>query len=139
MIESAKLENWDVKIEVERGRISTPYEITVTNPSKSIVFQCRAYIDIRQIDPMVPRIHTVRIKKFNIPGDSSAGYRNADYSGNDTASALSLNFIWKYVLDKHKAEHDEEIIRYKLIKELIQKELKTLNRDRQLKKLIEEA
>jgi len=141
VIESAKLEMWDVKIETESaGGRRECYEITLDSPNKSLEFFCRLYVDHDndRKNQTPPRLYTTRIRKYVDPNNKyGQGYYTADLSNNDKAKYLVLNFVWKYILDKHQAEYDEHIARYADVKSAIEKELKTLNRDRQLRKLIE--
>ena len=142
VIESAKLELWDVKIENESvGGRRECYEITLDSPNKSLEFFCRLYIDnplpLDRNGQTSPKVYTTRIRKYVDPNNKGQGHYNADLSNNDKAKYLVLNFVWKYILDKHQAEYDEHMSRYADVKSAIEKELKTLNRDRQLRKLIE--
>ena len=56
----------------------------------------------------------------------------------DKSKFLILNLMWDYVLDYHQKIYDEHINYYLDCKKEIEMELKTLKRDKNLKKLLQD-
>lgn len=129
VIKSSKLEEWSVKIDANYDY----YDIYLNNALNTVSIRCRLRMyrgrlyGQREGHPSVSifQISRTGLGTINLGDDKKSHY-------------LILNFMWDYVLDHHQKIHDEHLEHYKKTKELIGKELKTLNRDKQLEKLLED-
>jgi len=127
VIDSVKLECWKV-IKLEKDHDC--YDIELINSNKSLKIKCRIrdrydvlYISWFHIFKMVDDLNHSHVRTFD----------DKDIK----AKWMILNFIWDYVLNYHQEIYDKHIEYYFECKWVIQKELKTLNRDKQLVKLLE--
>jgi len=127
VIDSVKLECWKV-IKLEKDHDF--YNIELINSNKSLKIKCRIrgrydelYISWFHIFKMVDDLNHSHVRTFD----------DKDIK----AKWMILNFIWDYVLNYHQEIYDKHIEYYFECKRVIQKELKTLNRDKQLVKLLD--
>ena len=120
VIKSAKLEEWETEIDAR----AYYYDINLKNAVNTVSIRCRLRMGEESVGVSIFTISRVEY------GSISFDDKKVEY--------LILNFIWGYVLDHHQKIHDEHLDYYKKTKELISKELKTLNRDKQLEKLLED-
>lgn len=132
VIESIKLEKWDI-IKFERDHMDNLYDIELLNGTGSLKVKCRLrirdygdrklYISWFYIFKMVNQTQHSHVITFN--------------DNESVPRFLILKLMWDYVLDHHQKIHDEHIKHYLDCKKEVEKELKTLNRDKQLIKLLE--
>lgn len=132
VIESIKLEKWNI-IRFERDIMADCYDIELLNGPGSLKVKCRLrvrdygdrdlYISWFHIFKMVDQTQHSHVVTFN----NDEGF----------SRFLILNFMWDYVLDYHQKIHDDHIKYYLDCKKEVEKELKTLNRDKSLTKLLE--
>lgn len=125
ILESAKIENWDIKIERGYNLSGGEYDIEFTNHSGDINFKTK----LRWYSTKVAKLGytRIRVNNENIKYDIEEG---------DNAYHLIVNFVWEKLKEKSENEYDEYIHYYKDIIENIKPKLKTLNRDRILKKIL---
>lgn len=128
VIKSAKLEEWETEIDARayyyRLVQKSYYDINLKNAVNTVSIRCRLRMGEESVGVTIFQISRNGIGTINFD-DKKAHY-------------LILNFMWDYVLDHHQKLHDECLEHYKKMKESISKELKTLNRDKQLEKLLED-
>ena len=132
VVESIKLEKWDI-IKFERDHMDNLYDIELLNGPGSLKVKCR--LRVRDYGD-----RNLYISWFNIFKMVNKNQHSHVVTFNDRESVprfLILNLMWDYVLDHHQKIYDEHIHHYLDCKEEISKELKTLNRDKQLVKLLE--
>ena len=132
VIESIKLEKWDI-IKFERDHMDNCYDIELLNDPGSLKVKCR--LRVRDYGN-----RNLYISWFHIFKMVNKDQHSHLVTFNDCESVprfLILNLMWDYVLDYHQKIHDDHIHHYLECKNIIQKELKTLNRDKQLVKLLE--
>ena len=132
VVESIKLEKWDI-IKFERDHMDNLYDIELLNGPGSLKVKCR--LRVRDYGD-----RNLYISWFHIFKMVNKNQHSHVVTFNDCESVprfLILNLMWDYVLDHHQKIYDEHIHHYLDCKEEISKELKTLNRDKQLVKLLE--
>lgn len=133
VIESVKLEEWQVEIEEDRGMLhSNSYKITLNNPQKTLRISSRIRYDYRS---QLTYVSSFMILK-TIPGSvSHNGLVSYDLK-KETTKFLVTNFLWSYVLNYKQGLVDERISYYDDIKKSIESELITLKRDKSINKLL---
>jgi hypothetical protein len=132
VVESIKLEKWDI-IKFERDHMDNLYDIELLNGPGSLKVKCR--LRVRDYGD-----RNLYISWFHIFKMVNKDQHSHVVTFNDCESVprfLILNLMWDYVLDHHQKIYDEHIHHYLECKKEIAKELKTLNRDKQLVKLLE--
>jgi hypothetical protein len=132
VVESIKLEKWDI-IKFERDHMDNLYDIELLNGPGSLKVKCR--LRVRDYGD-----RNLYISWFHIFKMVNKDQHSHVVTFNDCQSVprfLILNLMWDYVLDHHQKIYDEHIHHYLECKKEIAKELKTLNRDKQLVKLLE--
>jgi hypothetical protein len=128
VIESAKLEQW--KHTLKQDYSSECYDIEIINPSATLKIKSRLRYGYNK--------ETIYISWFHIEKLPRGKYIITYEDNEPIAKYLILNFLWGFVLQHHQNIHDEHIKHYESCMIEITKELKTLNRDKQLIKLLEE-
>jgi len=118
VIETAKYENWKADIEEERHS----WRFKITNPSKTLTISCilRRYDD------------KIRLGYFNVSGPGSISY--VDVAKEDP-KYLIVEYLWSLIVDKNEKDCQEITQNYLTAKSLIEKELKSLRRNKQLDNL----
>ena len=132
VVESIKLEKWDIT-KFERDHMDNLYDIELLNGPGSLKVKCR--LRVRDYGD-----RNLYISWFHIFKMVNKNQHSHVVTFNDCESVprfLILNLMWDYVLDHHQKIYDEHIHHYLDCKEEISKELKTLNIDKQLVKLLE--
>lgn len=122
---SMSIENWKmVKFDYD----GESYDLEFLNNSESIKLKCRIREYRSSTQPLY--LSWFYIKKMI----DSVNYSHVINFDNDDTEAkyLILNSMWKYILDYHKDKRDSNIEHYLKCKDVISKELKSLNRDRKL-------
>ena len=133
VLDSIKLEDWTSKIDQERSYLSgdrKTYVIELYNPTNTLRVRSRLYAYNNQVD-----LGSFNIIK-TIPGST---YTNGSVSyncDNTETSTLILSQLWCYILKHHEDIYSETMLGYKVVKEAIDAELKTLKRDKALKSLL---
>lgn len=128
IIQSIDIENWKTEVEKEYSSFTESYKLTFENPSGSI--------------KMITRIRLILDKKKNIY-KPSIGFiiidvndeQHITYDKKTMGYDIDL-FFTKKILDYHTNIRKETTIEIQNTLSLINKELKTLNRDRKLNNLI---
>ena len=132
VIESIKLEKWEI-IKFEREHMDNLYDIELLNGPGSLKVKCR--LRIRDYGDRKLYISWFHIFKMVNQNQHS---HVVSYDDNESVPRfLILNLMWDYVLDYHQKIHDEHIKHYLDCKKEIEKELKTLNRDKNLSQILE--
>ena len=133
VIESAELEQWQSIVK----RDHNGYDILLLNSEKTLSISSRIRVYDESMSVFGPiKIAWFQIKKMN--GNSQefvVSYTDDDLS----VKYLVLPFIWNYVLKYHQKIYDETISYYNTAMNSIQKELKTLNRDKYLDDILKET
>lgn len=133
VIESVKLEEWQVEIEEDRGMLhSNSYKITLNNPQKTLRISSRIRYDYRS---QLTYVSSFMILK-TIPGSVSHNGSVSYDLKKETTKFLVTNFLWSYVLNYKQGLVDERISYYDDIKKSIESELITLKRDKSINKLL---
>jgi hypothetical protein len=133
ILESIKLEDWEVNIDNERnyslGSRRT-YMVELYNPSKTLKIRSRLYAYEGKANlASFTVIRTVGNTVF------TAGSVSYDCDNTET-STLILSQLWGYILKHHEDIYSETLSGYKVVKESIDTELKTVKRDKALKSLL---
>ena len=133
ILESIKLEDWTSKIENDRYSFSSDrksYVIELNNPANTLRIKSRLYVYDNKVSlGTFTVIKTVAGTAFT---SGSVTY-NCD---NTETSTLILSQLWGYILEHHENIYSETMSGYKILKDSIDTELKTLKRDNVLKSLL---
>lgn len=134
VIESAKLEEWEVEIQDEsRGMLHTnSYKITLNNPQKTLRISSRIRYDYQNQKTYTSSFIILK----TIPGSVSHNGSVSYDLKKETTKFLVTNFLWSYVLNYKQGLVDERISYYDDIKKSIESELITLKRDKSINKLL---
>ena len=131
ILESIKLEDWEVNIDNERnyslGSRRT-YMVELYNPSKTLKIRSRLYAYEGKAN----------LASFNVirtVGAFNSGSVSYDCDNTET-STLILSQLWGYILKHHEDIYSETLSGYKVVKDSIDAELKTVKRDKALKSLL---
>jgi len=133
VIESVKLEEWQVEIEEDRGMLhSNSYKIILNNPQKTLRINSRIRYDYQNQKTWTSSFMITKL----VPGTNfSSGSVSYDLK-KETTKFLATNLIWSYVLNYKQSLVDERISYYDDIKKSIENELITLKRDKSINKLL---
>ena len=125
IFESIKIENWNIKIEKGVSLTGGEYTVEFENHAGDLSFKTT----LRWYSDKVAKLGytKIRVDNKNIKYDIEEG---------DESYQLIVNFIWEQIKQKSENEYDENISYYKHVIENIKPKLKTLNRDRILKKIL---
>lgn len=133
VIESVKLEEWQVEIEEDRGMLhSNSYKITLNNPQKTLRINSRIRYDYQNQKTWISSFMILKTIPGSISHNGSVSYDLKK----ETTKFLVTNFIWSYVLNYKQGLVDERISYYDDIKKSIESELITLKRDKSINKLL---
>lgn len=133
VIESVKLEEWQVEIEEDRGMLhSNSYKITLNNPQKTLRISSRIRYDYRSQLTYVSSFMILKTIPGSVLHNGSVSYDLKK----ETTKFLVTNFLWSYVLNYKQGLVDERISYYDDIKKSIESELITLKRDKRINKLL---
>ena len=126
VVKSVELEQWNVTIE-KRSIITDSYEVIFTNPSSTLAL--RTLLSVHDDQPTISRTQ-VRVYSDNV------NYNSVMVDDSDYAAELVLNLVWDAIIRHYDDLWSQRITDLNNSMETIKKRLKTLNRDRQLDKLI---
>ena len=133
VIESVKLEEWQVEIEEDRGMLhSNSYKITLNNPQKTLRINSRIRYDYQNQKTWISSFMILKTIPGSISHNGSVSYDLKK----ETTKFLVTNFLWSYVLNYKQGLVDERISYYDDIKKSIESELITLKRDKSINKLL---
>lgn len=133
VIESVKLEEWQVEIEEEIGMLlSDRYKITLNNPQKTLRISSRIRYDYQNQKTYTSSFMILKTIPGSISHNGSVSYDLKK----ETTKFLVTNFLWSYVLNYKQGLVDERISYYDDIKKSIESELITLKRDKSINKLL---
>jgi hypothetical protein len=133
LLESIKLEDWEVTIDNERNySLGTrrTYMIELYNPSKTLKIRSRLYAYEGKAN--LASFNVIRTVGNTVFTSGSVSY-NCD---NTETSTMILSQLWGYILKHHENIYTETIAGYKEVRESIDTELKTVKRDKALKSLL---
>lgn len=131
VIESVKLEEWQVEIEEDRSFLnSSSYKITLNNPQKTLRINSRIRYDYQKT--YITSFVILKTIPESILHNGSISYDLKK----ETTKFLVTNFLWSYVLNYKQGMVDERISYYEDIKKSIESELITLKRDKNINKLL---
>jgi hypothetical protein len=133
LLESIKLEDWEVTIDNERNySLGTrrTYMIELYNPSKTLKIRSRLYAYEGKAN--LASFNVIRTVGNTVFTSGSVSY-NCD---NIETSTMILSQLWGYILKHHENIYTETIAGYKEVRESIDTELKTVKRDKALKSLL---
>ena len=125
-------ENWKADIEEEYS-LGHSWRFKITNPSKTLTISCilRRY-DV--YDVLSTLENKIRLGYFNVSGPGSISY--VDVAKEDPKSNyLIVEYLWSLIVDKNEKDCQEITQNYLTAKSLIEKELKSLRRNKQLDNL----
>ena len=133
ILESIKLEDWTTKIENERSYSLSDrktYIIELYNPSNTLKVRSRLYAYDGKVN----------LASFNVMKTitgSALTTGNVSYNCDNTeTSTLVISRLWGYILQHHENIYSETMSGYKVVRESIDTELKTLKRDKALKNIL---
>jgi hypothetical protein len=132
ILESIKLEDWEVTIDNERNySLGTrrTYMIELYNPSKTLKVRSRLYAYEGKAN----------LSSFNVIRTVGTVFTSGSVSyncDNTETSTMILSQLWGYILKHHEDIYTETMAGYKEIRESIDTELKTVKRDKALKSLL---
>ena len=133
VIESVKLEEWQVEIEEDGGMLhSNSYKITLNNPQKTLRISSRIRYDYQNQKTWISSFMILKTIPGSISHNGSVSYDLKK----ETTKFLVTNFLWSYVLNYKQGLVDERISYYDDIKKSIESELITLKRDKSINKLL---
>ena len=128
IIKSIELENWDRKIEQDYSiSFANSYNMDYCNQSQTIKVKVRMYLDF---DDKL-KIHTPSFGFIIVQANGGA----ITYNGKSMDYEIDSFFVQE-IIDNHKAINSDITENYKRTIEYINKNLKTLNRDRKLNSLV---
>jgi len=133
VLESIKLEDWEVTIENERNYSldnRQTYMIELYNPSKTLKVRSRLYVYEGKAN--LASFNVIKTISNTAFTSGSVSY-NCD---NTETSTMILVRLWGYILEHHENIYSETMSEYKILQESIDVELKTLKRDKALKSLL---
>jgi len=133
LLESIKLEDWEVTIDNERNySLGTrrTYMVELYNPSKTLKIRSRLYAYEGKAN----------LASFNVirtVGNTAFTSGSVSYNCDNTeTSTMILSQLWGYILKHHEDIYTETMAGYKEVRESIDTELKTVKRDKALKSLL---
>lgn len=137
VLESVKIESWTrEKFDCRSFIGDSMYEIEFINPQRTLKLRSCIYPNF------LGKVLITELSIYSFLPNSEPSCINY-YSGgpnnglnNDTATSIFLNFIWEYIIEYENDRNFKEMSRLDTIKDSIQRELKTINRDRQINKLV---
>lgn len=133
VIESVKLEEWQVEIEEDRSFLgSNSYKIILNNPQKTLKIYSRIRYDYQNQKNYISSFMIFKTSPGSILHNGSLSYDLKK----ETAKFLVTNFLWSYVLNYKQGLVNERISYYDDIKKSIESELITLKRDKSINKLL---
>lgn len=132
VLESVKLEGWEVDIKDNAVYSGEAYDISIKSHNGDIiidsVIRYRSYIH----DDFEVRLIRFRILTGDINGIKSYSFADSKYK-NDI-----IVFLWDFILEKHLDENRIEVENYKSIINTIRKKLTGLRRSERLNQLLDE-
>lgn len=132
VLQSIKIEEWIIDIKI--GSFSR-YEIEIINPQLTLKVTSRIRYDRSSSRNTKDEIYLSSFNIITLNGSSRSTLISYD-DENELPKYLILNHLWDYILKYHQDIHDNDIKHYMNVKQLISKELKTLNRDRILNNIL---
>lgn len=128
IIQSIDIENWKMEVEKEYSTFNESYKLTFENPSSSIKMISKMYLRLdRKKNIYEPSVGFIIV--------SVKDEQFITYDCKPMAYDINL-FFTKKILDYHTNIRKETTIEIQKTLDHINKELKTLNRDRKLNNLI---
>jgi len=125
ILETIKLEDWNYKI--DKGIGEDVYDINIySSYGMSISSRIRIYND-------GPCLSWFSIVKESTPttGEKTLTFNNSDSVNNDV-----IIFIWDYIIKYHESLNEGDFNKYSDTIDVISNELKTLNRNERLDKIL---
>ena len=124
---TAELEQWKPKVEVSRGAFDNSYTITIWNAQNTIRFF--TIVRIRDKQPYLSFFNIAYVD----PNNNEAKNESTSVSYNDddkVAKLLIMTYLMKVITEHHQGLYNNELDQLKSFKELVTKELVTLNSDK---------
>ncbi len=133
VLESVKLEGWEVDIKDNGVYSGEAYDISIKSHNSDIiidsVIRYRSYLIH---DDFEVRLIRFKISTYDISGAKSYSFTDSKYK-NDI-----IVFLWDFILEKHLDENRIEVENYKSIINKIRKKLTGLRRSERLNQLLDE-
>lgn len=133
VLESVKLEGWEVDIKDNCVYSGEAYDISIKSHNGDIiidsVIRYRSYLIH---DDFEVRLIRFKISTYDISGTKSYSFTDSKYK-NDI-----IVFLWDFILEKHLDDNRIEIENYKSIINTIRKKLTGLRRSERLNQLLDE-
>jgi len=132
VIETAKYENWEAKIEEEYS-IGKSWRFQITNPTKTLTISCilRTY----EYENQKETKKETKVGYFNVMGDSGGVSYGGLLKKDTMVEYLVIEYLWSLIVDKNEKDCQETTQTYLTSKSFIEKELKSLRRNKQLENL----
>jgi hypothetical protein len=128
VIQSMNIEDWTLYHYDDSPSLGDiAYEFNFTNPQKTLKVRTR----LRYYKDFGGKLNDLKIIGFHVSTDIGTISYEEDES-NKSLSVLIRQYLWKIVCDKNQSLYSEQFSHYLSVKELIDKELKTLRRDETL-------
>lgn len=125
IVKSVELERWSVT--VEKRSAAEFYEVVFTNPSSNLSLRATLRFICDE-----PRISYTRVRVYS----DSVNYKTLMVDDSDYSANLVFDLVWNAIILHHDNLWNENLKNMSSSIETIKKRLKTLNRDRELDKLI---
>lgn len=133
VLESVKLEGWEVDIKESSFFRGEAYDIIIKSHNDDVVIDSvvryKSRYSSTDFDPSLLRF---KISTNDISGDKSYSFIDSKYK-NDI-----IVFLWDFILEKHLEDNRIEIENYKSIINTIRKKLTGLRRSERLNQLLDE-
>ena len=133
VLESVKLEGWQVDIKESSFFRGEAYDIIIKSHNDDVVIDSvvryKSRYSSTDFDPSLLRF---KISTNDISGDKSYSFIDSKYK-NDI-----IVFLWDFILEKHLEDNRIEIENYKSIINTIRKKLTGLRRSERLNQLLDE-
>jgi hypothetical protein len=118
VLESIKLEDWELKIEIDYKCYDLEF---ISNSNITVSSRVRVDSD-----------NNIRLVWFRIRSEAGA----ISIDNNDKIKNDVLNFLWDYIIEYYNNRNDKNTKYYNEVIKSISSKLKTLNRDNKLKNIL---
>ena len=133
VLESVKLEGWQVDIKESSFFRGEAYDIIIKSHNDDVVIDSVVRYKSRYSSTDFDiRLLRFKISTYDISGDKSYSFADSKYK-NDI-----IVFLWDFILEKHLEDNRIEIENYKSIINTIRKKLTGLRRSERLNQLLDE-
>ena len=133
VLESVKLEGWEVDIKDNGVYSGEAYDISIKSHNGDIIIDSV----IRYRSYLIHDDFEVRLIRFRILTDDINGIKSYSFADSKYKNDIIV-FLWDFILEKHLDENRIEVENYKSIINTIRKKLTGLRRSERLNQLLDE-